>query len=189
MFRRSKTDEPPAPSTQPKEGGKGRPTPTRAEARAAARARARGPQDKKGAAKVARQRRSEGGARARQGLRSGEERFLPTRDKGPVRRFVRDFVDARLSIAELLLPLLLIILISQSFSRSVSNGLWSATILLVALDSALLVFKLRRQLATRFAGQSTKGAVGYGLLRSIQMRWLRLPRPQVKLGTKLPDRY
>jgi hypothetical protein len=71
----------------------------------------------------------------------------------------------------------------------VSNGLWSATILLVALDSALLVFKLRRQLATRFAGQSTKGAVGYGLLRSIQMRWLRLPKPQVKLGTKLPDRY
>jgi Protein of unknown function (DUF3043) len=189
VFRRSKTAEPPASSTPLKEGGKGRRTPTRAEARAAARARARGPQDKKGASRAARQRRSESGARARQGLKTGEERFLPTRDKGPVRRFVRDYVDARLSMAELLLPLLLIILISQSFARNLSNGLWSATILLVALDSALLVFRLRRELARRFPGESTKGTVGYGLLRSIQMRWLRLPRPQVKLGAKLPDRY
>jgi hypothetical protein len=27
------------------------------------------------------------------------------------------------------------------------------------------------------------------VLRSIQLRWLRLPKAQVKLGTKLPDTY
>ena len=46
-------------------------------------------------------------------MRSGDERYLPARDQGPVKRFVRDCVDARLSIAEFLLPLLLGIIILQ----------------------------------------------------------------------------
>ena len=48
---------------------------------------------------------------------------------------------------------------------------------------------LRRELARRFPDQSTKGAVGYGVLRSLQLRWLRMPKAQVKLGAKLPERY
>jgi hypothetical protein len=189
LFRRTKTAEGPVPSTPAKEGGKGRPTPTRAEARAAARARAKGPTDRKEAARLQRQRRGESSARAREGLKSGDERFLPARDKGPVRRFVRDYVDARLCMAELLLPLLVVIMISQAFAPRVSSGLWEATILLVALDTMLLVFRLRGQLRRRFPTQSTRGAVGYGLLRSMQLRFIRVPKTKVKLGAKLPDRY
>jgi hypothetical protein len=189
LFRRSKTAESPAAATTVKEGGKGRPTPSRKEAQAAARARARGQQDKKEAARLLRQRRTEGNARVREGMRAGEERYLPTRDKGPVRRFVRDWIDARLCMAEMLLPLLILIMVGQAFSPSLANGLWSATILLVALDTSLVVFRLRRELRRRFPDQSTKGAVGYGILRSLQLRWIRLPKPQVKLGAKLPERY
>ena len=47
----------------------------------------------------------------REGMRTGDERYLPARDKGPVRRYVRDFVDARLCMAELLLPLLVLMMI------------------------------------------------------------------------------
>jgi hypothetical protein len=190
LFRR-KTAQAPVPSTPVKEGGKGRPTPTRAQAQAAAKARAKGPQDKKATARLQRERRTESNAKAREGLRSGDERYLPTRDKGPVRRFVRDFVDARLCMAELLLPLLIIIMISQAFAatKGISNGLWTATILLVALDTMLLVFRLRRELPRRFPGQVTKGAVGYGVLRSLQLRFTRMPKTKVKLGTKLPERY
>jgi Protein of unknown function (DUF3043) len=189
LFRRSKTADAPTTTIPVKEGGKGRRTPTRAEAQAAAKARARGPQDRKEAARLQRQQRNESGAQARAALKTGDERFLPARDKGPVRRFVRDYVDARLCMAELLLPLLVIIMISQAFARSLSNGLWSATILLVALDTMLLVFRLRRELARRFPTQSTKGAVGYGVLRSLQLRFIRLPKRQVNIGTKLPERY
>jgi hypothetical protein len=189
LFRRSKTAEAPSTSETLKVGGKGRPTPTRKEAQAAARARAKGPQDKKAAARAQRDRRTESSATIREGMKRGDERYLPARDKGPVRRFVRDWIDARLCIAELLLPLLMIILVGQSFSQSLSNGLWSATILLVALDTALVVFRLRRELRRRFPDVSTKGAVGYGVLRSIQLRFIRLPKPQVKLGAKLPARY
>jgi hypothetical protein len=188
VFRRNKTGA--TFVTAPvKEGGKGRPTPSRAQAQAAARARAKTPRDKKEAARLARQRRTSSSAQAREALRTGDERYLPARDKGPVRRFVRDYVDARLCMAELLLPLLVVIMITQAFARSVSNGLWSATILLVALDTLLLVYKLRRELARRFPDLSHRGAVGYGILRSLQLRFIRLPKSQVKLGTKLPERY
>jgi hypothetical protein len=122
-------------------------------------------------------------------MRTGDDRYLPARDKGPVRRFVRDYIDARLCMAELLLPLLIVIMVSQAFARGLSNGLWSATILLVALDTSLLIFRLRRELRRRFPDQSTKGAVGYGVLRSLQLRFIRLPKTRVKLGAKLPERY
>ena len=49
-------------------------------------------------------------------MKSGDERYLPERDQGPVKRFVRDYVDARLSIAEFLLPLLVVIMVMQ-YSR------------------------------------------------------------------------
>ena len=189
MFRRSKTAEAPATPETAKVGGKGRPTPSRKEAQAAARARAKGPQDKKGAARAQRDHRTESSAAIREGMKRGDERYLPTRDKGPVRRFVRDWIDARLCMAEMLLPLLMIILVGQAFSQSLANGLWSATILLVALDTALVVFRLGREVRRRFPEENTKGAVRYGVLRSIQLRWIRMPKPQVKLGTKLPERY
>ena len=50
-------------------------------------------------------------------MRTGDERYLPARDKGPVKRFIRDYVDARLSIAEFLLPLLIVIMVLQ-YSRN-----------------------------------------------------------------------
>ena len=189
MFRRTKTPEASTQPTTLKEGGKGRPTPSRKEAQAAAKARARGPQDKKEAARLQRQRRSETNARAREAFKTGDDRYLPARDKGPVRRFVRDWIDARLCMAELLLPLLIIIMIGQAVSRGLANGLWSATILVVVLDTFLVVFRLRRELGRRFPDRDTKGAVGYGVLRSLQLRWIRLPKRQVKLGAKLPERY
>jgi hypothetical protein len=189
LFRRSKSTEAPVVPTPTKPGGKGRPTPTRAEAQAAARARVKAPTDRKELARLQRERRGETNARAREGLRTGDDRFLPARDKGPVRRFVRDYVDARLCMAELLLPLLVLVMASQFIDPNLSNGLWSATILLVLLDTVWLVTRLRGQLRTRFPGQDTKGAVGYGVFRSLQLRFARLPKRQVRLGQKLPERY
>lgn len=193
MFRRTKPQETTAESSASKEGGKGRPTPSRREAEAAARARAKGAKDKKEAAKLLRQRRAEQNAKVREGMKSGDERFLPARDQGKVRRFVRDRIDSRLCMAEFLLPMLLLIMALQysgtASLQALSNGLWSATILLVVVDTVFLVWRLKRDLRERFPDESTKGAVFYGILRSLQLRFLRLPKPKVKLGQKLPARY
>lgn len=192
MFRRTKSAET-TPAVPPKPGGKGRPTPSRKEAEAAARARAKGAADKKAARQKLRQSRLEQNTRMREGMKTGDERFLPARDQGRVRRFVRDRVDSRLSAAEFLLPLLVVIMLLTYSGSSMLNrygqSLWAVTILLVAVDTIWLVFQLKRDLKRRLPDESHKGATFYGILRAMQLRFLRLPKPKVKLGQKLPERY
>jgi TRAP-type uncharacterized transport system fused permease subunit len=192
LFRRTKSAES-TPVIDPKPGGKGRPTPSRREAEAARKARAKGAANKKEAAKLLRERRLEQNAKMREAMKSGEERYLPARDQGRVRRFIRDRVDSRLSMAEFLLPLLVIIMIltytgNESLNRF-GQSLWMVTILLVTVDTLMLVFRLKRDLKQRFPEESHKGAVFYAILRAMQVRFLRMPKPNVKLGQKLPERY
>ena len=187
MFRRTTKDEQPATHQADKgPGAKGRPTPTRKEAEAAARERARAGMDKKTAQKVLRQRRAQDNAKMREGMRSGDERYLPARDQGPVRRFVRDFIDSRLSVAEFLLPLLVVIMLLQYSGTkqliAFSNALWTTTILLVIIDTTWVTFRLKRTLREKFPDESQKGITFYSMLRLMQLRWLRMPKPRVKLG-------
>lgn len=187
MFRRtSKADSQPATLEPKGPGAKGRPTPTRKEAEAARRERAKGTMDKKAAQKVLRERRTESNAKVRQGMKSGDERYLPKRDQGPVKRFIRNFVDARVSIAEFLLPLLIVIMVLQySGNKSLllfSNKLWGTTILVVALDTLWLLYRLKKALREKFPDESLKGTTFYTLLRVLQLRWLRMPKPLVKIG-------
>ena len=90
---------------------KGRPTPSRKEAEAANKARAKVPRTRKEMAAAQKLQRSESSTQMRQAMRNGDDRFLPARDKGPVRRFIRDYVDSRFSFIELLIPLMLVVLI------------------------------------------------------------------------------
>lgn len=187
MFRRtSKADAQPAALDPKGPGAKGRPTPTRKESEAARRERAKVGTDKKSAQKLLRERRNESNAKVRAGMRSGDEKYLPKRDQGPVKRFIRDFVDARLSIAEFLLPLLLVIMVMQYSGNDAllrfSNVLWTTTLLVVVLDTLWLLFRLKRALRAEFPEENLKGTTFYTCLRVLQLRWLRMPKPRVKLG-------
>ena len=189
MFRRTdKTESSPTetPASSKGPGAKGHPTPTRKEAEAARRQRARAPMDKKAAQKLLRERRAESNAKMREGMRRGDERYLPARDQGPVKRFIRDFVDARLSIAEFLLPLLVIVMVLQySGSKEMvafGSNLMSVTLLVVLADTTWMVFRLKRALRAKFPDENLKGTTFYTLMRTIQLRWLRLPKPKVKIG-------
>jgi hypothetical protein len=189
LFRR--TEKPAAPAPSSADGtpsGKGRPTPTRKEAEAAARERARAGMDKKAAQKVMREKRAESNRRMREGMRTGEEKYLPARDQGPVRRAVRDWVDSRVSVAEFLLPLLLLILVLQATGSKqlvqLSSQLWAVTILLLLVDTIWIRFRLQRLLRERFPDKSLKGTTFYALTRMLQLRFMRLPKPNVKVGGK-----
>lgn len=165
---------------------KGRPTPSRKEAQAAARERARAPRGSKEARRQQKDRRVAQNRKMREGMRSGDERYLPARDQGPVKRFVRDFVDSRLCFAEFLLPLLIVILVlSQSSDptiMSVANGVWTATFLLTLVDTGWMLFRLRRALRERFPAEETKGTTFYAVMRVLQMRFMRMPKAKVRLG-------
>ncbi|QIK68435.1 DUF3043 domain-containing protein [Nocardioides sp. HDW12B] len=169
---------------------KGRPTPTRREAEAAARARAKAALDPKASRKQQRQFQMEKSRTIRQGIKDGDERYLPARDRGPVKRFIRDYVDHRLCMAEFAMPLLLAsLLLSASGVVAAGNGIMNATLVVVVLDSVLLRFRLRRELKRRFPDESHKRTTLYALMRSLQLRFMRLPKTQVKLGQALPAHY
>lgn len=195
MFRRktateTTTIEAPAPA---KPGGKGRPTPTRKEAEAARRAAAKQPVTRKQQAAAARARRAESSQKMREALKNGDERYLPARDKGPVRRFVRDYVDTKFTVAEMLIPLMLVTLVLGWSGNArlawFANTFMTLILLAVVGNLVVLRFGLHRQLKRRFPDQPRKGLTYYAVIRALQLRFLRLPKPQVKMGQPLPDIY
>ncbi|WP_415950774.1 DUF3043 domain-containing protein [Streptomyces sp. KLOTTS4A1] len=192
---RSKNEKTPAPaapvdSKTPRDpqAPKGRPTPKRSEAQSQRRSVANTPMTRKEAAKRTRDARRADMAKQREALASGDERYLPARDKGPVRRFARDFVDSRFCIAEYFLPMAVIILVLSMLRnpglQNIALLLWLGVIVLIIIDSVGIGIRLKKQLKQRFPDEPKRGAVAYALMRTLQMRRLRLPKPQVKRGER-----
>jgi hypothetical protein len=201
VFRRSKSESPSSASQAGSEGdtggikadGKGRPTPTRKEAEAAAKARAKVPRTRKEIAAAQRLQRSQGSAKMREAMKTGEERYLPARDRGPVRRFIRDYVDSRFSFVELMIPVLLVTTAlawsGNPTLASYGNAALFGMLLLIVVDMVRLRFRLRKEIARRFPDAELKGTTYYAVMRSLQMKFMRLPKSQVKIGQRLPEHY
>ncbi|MGY1582592.1 DUF3043 domain-containing protein [Streptomyces sp. MN13] len=177
-------------SKQPRDpqAPKGRPTPKRSVAQSQRRSVANTPTTRKEAAKRQREERRAALERQRQALAGGDERYLPARDKGPIRRFARDFVDSRFNIAEFFLPMAVVILVLSMIRvpalQNIALLLWLVVIVLIVLDSIVTGVRLKKRLNERFPDDNKRGAVAYALMRSLQMRRLRLPKPQVKRGER-----
>jgi hypothetical protein len=200
VFRRRSQDEQAAKASttaviedgQPRDpqAPKGRPTPKRNDAQTRRRTAVSVPTDRKAATKQAREARRVEMAKQREALAGGDERYLPLRDRGPARKFVRDYIDSRLRIAEFFLPLAVVILlmtiVQSTAVKNLGLLLWLVVIVLIVVDSVVTYILLGRQLRKRFPQESRlRGHLAYGLMRTLQMRRLRLPKPPVKRGTKL----
>ena len=166
--------------------GKGAPTPTR-KAQEAARKRPLVPEDRKASKAAERQAVQDQRLKMRRALDTGDEKFLPLRDKGPQKRFARDYVDARFNLGEyLMFGALLFVLVSLVVPASsdmmiyVLGAFW-VMFLAVFVDVFILSRKLRKGLSAKF-GEVERGTVWYGSMRSLQFRKLRLPKPQVGRG-------
>ena len=167
--------------------GKGRPTPKRKEAevkRGASLAPALTKAEKKAQREQLRSQR----AAQRSAFMRGEENAMPPRDRGPVRKFVRNYVDSRINIGEYFLPFIFVVLL-MSLTRNQNIAILSIllmySIMLVAIvDGLLLGRRIKRQVKERFPNESTRGIAIYAFLRSTQMRRMRAPAPQVKRGDK-----
>lgn len=166
-----------------KSGGKGAPTPTRAE-REAANKRPLVPNDRKEAAKQARVKAADARERARVGMAMGDEKYLPMRDRGPQKKYVRDYVDARFSIGEVLIPVMFAVIIltfipSAEVQAIGIMSLW-AFFLVAVLDVVILGFILTKKLKAKFGEDKVEKVRWYAAMRALQLRALRLPKPQVK---------
>jgi Flp pilus assembly protein TadB len=176
------------PQVRDPQAKKGRPTPKRSEAEANRRTRVTVPKDRKEASRQSRERLRAEREKQRVALLNGDERALPARDKGPVRRFTRDYMDSRWSLAEFFLPFAVVILVLSVVRvpalQLLSTMLFLLFAVLVVVDFLRLGLGLKKALANRFPNENVRGAVGYGLMRNLQMRRLRLPKPQVKRGER-----
>lgn len=189
----AKTPEAPS-SDAPSEGtslngtpvGKGRATPTRAE-REAARRRPLVPDTKEAKAR-ARAELAQQRDKARAGMAAGDERYLTARDKGPQRRWVRDWVDSGWHLGEAVMPAMVVVIIMTFIPLTALQyysflGLW-VFIFLVIGDMVLTSIRVKRLAKAKWGDKTEKGLGWYAAMRSIQMRFLRLPKPQVKRGQR-----
>lgn len=166
--------------------GKGRATPTRKE-REAANLRPLVGNDRKAAAKASRAKMAEAREKARVGMAAGEEKYLPVRDKGPQRRWIRDYVDARFSVGEILIPVMFLVIVLTFINDERVQligilGLW-LFFLVAVIDGVILGFIVTRKLTARFgADKLQRGNRWYAAMRAMQLRVMRLPKPQVKRG-------
>ena len=128
-------------------------------------------------------------AEARAAYMRGDQNALPARDRGPVKKFVRDYIDSRRSLGEYFLPLMVIVLVltlvPSAEIRFVAIIFMYGAMLYSVVYGFFVTKNIKKQVAERFPEESTKGLGMYGWLRSTQMRRLRAPAPQKKLGDKV----
>ena len=184
LFRRNKSQAPEPepddalPSTISEPGRKKTgPTPSRKEAEALRRQRVTRQLTPKEA-------RKENAARSR----TERMRNLNAREAQPEKALMRDYIDARFSVGEFLLPSLVLIL-ALSFLSSVWQPItFAATvamyvyILAVLIDGFIMWRGFKKVLAARLPNVSPKGLLMYGMNMMIQIRRFRMPAPRIKRG-------
>jgi hypothetical protein len=193
------------PSSGATTAGKGRPTPKRRDAEnrrrgpvapapaTAKQARAR----RKAQRGTKEQRKQTAGERRaaqverRQRMAAGDERYLTPRDKGPVRGYVRDIVDARRSLVNMFMPLAVILLVVMyggvAFGKQVQ--VYVTMVMLIMLifmvgDGVLLGRLVNRRVREKFPDTAERpfGLGWYAFSRAMQIRRMRLPKPKVSPG-------
>lgn len=193
--KRSQTPEPePVAEPASKPGGKGRPTPRRKDQQAK-NLRPVVPKDREAAKREARAARDAAWKRQSEAMVTGEEKYLPAREKGPVKRYIRDYIDARFNLGEFFMPLVFILLIiSFGFSRILPHYplvsfytvvAMNGYLLLAIVDSAWCWYRLRRRLSEKFGADRVKDEgtiVFYIMSRCFMLRRWRRPAALVKRG-------
>ena len=101
---------------------------------------------------------------------------------------MRDYVDARFSLGELLLPSVVVILATTLLGSYwpqlavITTLVMYLFILAVIGDEYVMWRGFKRVLAERMPKVSTKGLLMYGMTRSTQIRRFRMPPPRLKRG-------
>ena len=190
--------EAPAKEKPPAQAGKGRPTPKRSQAEAnryrsitgsttSGRGRTAPPPGRKATPEEKARARAE---RSKQlsAMRRGEDWALGPRDRGPIKRLARDYVDAHRRPSEFYmyaLVVLVIALIGGKSNHAVSSYMQIvllAIIVVIVIDALFLRRSITKLAAERLPGESTRGLTFYAIMRALQLRRFRTPAPRVKPG-------
>lgn len=195
----TQSQEAPAKNKPPAEAGKGRPTPKRSEAergryQSITGSTTSGRGSSTGSAPRGKM-TSEDKARARAerdkrltAIRRGEEWALGPRDRGPIRKLARDYVDSHRRPSEYYMYVLIVLLIALLSRSKVLNTYVSPLVLVlivvVVIDGYFIRRALMKLAAERYPNESTRSMTTYAMMRALQIRRFRTPAPRLKPGDK-----
>ena len=122
---------------------------------------------------------------ARVAMETGDEARMPLRDQGPQKRFARDYVDARWTVGEWLMLFVIVYLVFAFMQNTqiqfwITMGLW-ALMAWVILEAIFHSRAFKKAALARF-GELESGLIWYAVTRQMQLRRLRMPKPQVRRG-------
>ncbi|WP_307815884.1 DUF3043 domain-containing protein [Myceligenerans indicum] len=203
MFSRSKStnsdvtpvgDTPDEVTEQPS-SGKGRATPKRKDAQAANK-RPLVPDDRKAARQAAREKERKARDLSMAAMQNPTDpkmaRHLPPRDKGQVKAYARDHVDARWNLGEFFLPVAVVMLLGSFLANQLAEltvvlfvGMYGFLFLTI-VDAVVMWRGLKKRLLAKF-GEVPGGTMMYAVSRSYQIRRSRLPRPTSKKHGNFPS--
>jgi hypothetical protein len=182
--------------------GKGRPTPKRRDAEARRRGpvpppprttreamrRSRGNKEER---KEQAAKRRELRVKQRERMMAGDEKYLMPRDRGPVKGFVRDYIDSRRNLLGLFMPLAIVVFLAllapSPQLQSYATLLCLVMLVAMILEGVLTGRRLTRIAREKFPKENIRGlSVGwYAFIRASQIRKLRMPKPRVRPGHKV----
>jgi hypothetical protein len=125
----------------------------------------------------------------REKMMAGDDAYLLPRDKGPVRRYVRNIVDARRNLLGLFMPVALAMIVvmlalpAVKFQQIMSYTMLGLVVIM-AVDGVLIGRKVNQMVDEKFPGNTESGwKLGfYAASRASQLRRMRAPRPAVNRG-------
>jgi hypothetical protein len=162
---------------------------TGAEARARRKLLA-GPKLSRRERKAAREKRRAQMADRREGMMAGDDRYLLPRDQGPVRRYVRDLVDARRNLLGAFMPSalgLMFFMLAVPPLKGYISPLMMVLMVFMLIDAIILTRKVGRRVQEKFP-DNTEHRLKLGFYaagRATQLRRMRVPRPQVARGSRV----
>lgn len=181
--------------------GKGRPTPKRRDAEGKrrgpvapapmtqkeARARRKATRGSRADRKAASADRRAASADRRARMLAGEEKYLLPRDRGPVRAYVRDLVDARRNLVGLFMPLALVLIVTMFLTPAVQAYVTLAMLVMMAfmaVEGVIIGRTINRRVRERFPDSidSSFSLGWYAFVRASQIRRMRAPKPRVEPG-------
>ncbi|TDQ52483.1 DUF3043 domain-containing protein [Actinorugispora endophytica] len=173
------------------------PTPKRSESANNLRRPLAAPQTRKEAYKQYRERERRRVQRQRAGLsKNPEDRYVRPQDLGAARALARDYVDSRRSISEFflyfsLVIILLLFLPVPELQLGATYVVWPAMIATMVVEGFFTSRRIKKLIAERYPKETenVRGAGMYGVMRQLQIRKLRLPKPRVNVGEEFLSKH
>ncbi|ATY10552.1 DUF3043 domain-containing protein [Amycolatopsis sp. AA4] len=143
---------------------------------------------------VSKEERREAARQRRERMMSGDDKYLPPRDKGPVKAYVRDLVDSRRNLLGLFMPLAILVflalLVPAPAVQQYITLVCMAMLLVMAIEGFVNGRKISKLVRERFPKEPAtayRGVGWYAFVRASQIRKLRVPKPRLKPGDPIPN--